>query len=226
MSNKLPLFASAPRAKITINNKKVAYAIGLNLNVSVNLQDVKVLGEFAIQSIEPTVYAPVSGSFQIVRLLSKETQTAQRDSAKTQNAKNNLLGNSKTAADTNDQVTIKNSVENNDGDANNFGQAELYKHLDPTQVLATQSFDIEIKLKVPKGSLDANGKFTPVKTKPYDDEASFLIIKDCRLTSASASISPNQLLSQSLEFQGLLMINQARAGAKEGSDASFKDGPI
>lgn len=227
MANKLSLFASAPRCKISVGGREVAYAVGLSVAASVNLQEVRILGEFAVQSIESLAYLPVSGSFQVVRILSKETQSAQKTAAAAIHATNNLLGNSATDNDLTDQASIKNSVRHPDnGDANDFGQSELYRQLDPQQVLATQSFDIEIKLKVPKGSFDGNGKFTPTDDADIDYLASFLEIRDCRLIGASANFAPNQRLTQSLEFQGLLMINKARGSTDEGLDATFTEGPV
>jgi hypothetical protein len=224
MANKLPLFSSAPRCKISVGGRDVAYAIGLSVSASVNLQEVRILGEFAVQSIEPVAYLPVSGSFQVVRLLSKETQAAQTEAARAIHADNSLI-RSDFRDNNQDVAAIKNSVQNTGiGDANDFGQSELYAQLDPQKVLGTQSFDIEIKLKVPKGTFDGSGKFTPTTGADKDFLSPFLTIKDCRLIGASANIAPSQILSQSLEFQGLLMVNEARGGAREELDSAFTDG--
>jgi hypothetical protein len=222
MSGKLPLFASAPRSSIYINNQKVAYAVGLDLNVSVNLQEIRILGEFAVQSIEPLAYLPVSGSFQIVRLLSSASQTAYKTAG---TALQNELTGAPGDANLADVVALNNSVPNT---GNSFSQALLFRHLDPRTALLSQSFDIEIKLKVPVVSnlTDPNTNYTIPTSAPFDVEEAFLLVKDCRLVSSSANVAPNQLLTQSLEFQGLLMINQARPGIKEASDSTFREGVV
>lgn len=224
MAGKLPLFASAPRAAIYLNDKKVAYAVGLSLNCAVNLQEVRILGEFAIQSIEATGYLPVSGTFQVVRLLSQASQNNYKTAAAS--LQNDMTGDPSTA-DLNDVTALSNSVPNTgtSGSGGMQGQVILARHLDPRTVLASQSFDIELKLKVPVISnlSDPKTAYTIPTTVPFDMEESFLIVKDCRLIGASASISPQQLLTESVEFQGLLMINQARPGIKENFDSNWKD---
>jgi len=222
MAGKLPLFASSPRCKLTINGQDVAYAIGLNLSASVQLQEVRILGEFAIQSIEPISYAPVSGSFQIVRLLEQEQVTQQVASATA--IATSLQG--QLQENTGAKVAQNNSIPL----AGNFNQGLLLEHLDPRKVLLSQSFDVELQLKVPKfvqtaavnGTTAAQASLAPGAT---DFLVSFLKVIDCRLTGSSMNISPGQLLTQSLEFQGLLMINTARGtGFEEKADSSIRDG--
>jgi len=230
MAGKIPLFASAPRCKITIGGQPVAYAIGLNMSVSVQIQEVRILGEFAIQSLEPVSYAPVTGSIQIVRLLGQTVipgkaaipasgsvvgVAATPDTTDQITASNKfstqLQGTQISDADGLQKVTIQNSVT---GTAN-FSQTTLLAHLDPKKVLLSQSFDIEIFLKAPASAAD----------DAPDVEVAFMGLIDCRLVGSSMNIAPGQLLTQSLEFQGLLMINRAR-GSKflEAPDTSVTDG--
>lgn len=222
MAGKLPLFASAPRCKITVNGQDVAYAVGLNVSASVQIQEVRILGEFVVQSLETVSYAPVSGSFQIVRLLEQDQVTQQVASA--QAIATSLQG--QLQENTGAKVAQHNSIPL----TGNFNQGLLLEHLDPRKVLLSQSFDLEIKLKVPKftqtaaasGSVAAQTSLVPGGT---DFLVSFLKVIDCRLTGSSMNISPGQLLTQSLEFQGLLMVNTARgAGFEEKPDTAIRDG--
>lgn len=227
MAGKLPLFASAPRAVIYIDGQKVAYAVGLSLNASVNIQEVRILGEFAIQSLEPVAYLPVTGSFQIVRILSTETQTNQQEEARKIATKLTDDPND-TSAD--DQAALVNAVPNS-GNGNNFGQRQLLKHLDPRTTLTAPSFDMEIRLRVPSAAIADNPDTADLdETSPLGvnlEEVPFMTVKDCRLTTQSMNVAPNQLLTQSLEYQGLLLVNEARGGGtgpKEQFDSTFKDG--
>lgn len=221
MSGKLPLFAAAPRLALRINGKTVAYAVGLDVSVSTQLQEVRVLGEFAIQSIEPVMVAPVTGSFQIVRLMTKEGQDNVVNAAK--NIQSSLSGDP-TIAGITDKIAAHNSVPNS-GSSNDFGQDLLFRHLDPRAVLYSQSFDIEMKLKVPKLTIGANAQASSELTSATDPEleTAFITIKDCRITSSSINLAPAALLTQTMEFQGLLLINEARPQGKEAFD-TLRDG--
>jgi|GEM_PF-2701139 len=231
MAKKIPLFASAPRCKITIGGVPVAYAIGLNMSVSVQIQEVRILGEFAIQSLEPVSYAPVTGSIQIVRLLGQTVIPGKAaipasgsvvEVAATPDTTAQITASNKfstqlqgTQASPDDKLT-KVAIQNSVSGTANFSQTTLLAHLDPKKVLTSQSFDIEIFLKAPAAN--------PSDAAP-DVEVAFMGLIDCRLVGSSMNIAPGQLLTQSLEFQGLLMINRAR-GSKflEAPDTSVTDG--
>lgn len=232
MAGKIPLFASAPRCKITIDNQTVAYAIGLNVSASVQIQEVRILGEFAIQSLEPVSYAPVTGSLQIVRLLGQKSTDGTTEQIKAANLVSTTLHGQ--LADDATAPLAKVAVQNSVTGTANFSQTSLLDHLNPKTVLRSRSFDITISLKAPAGgpAIDAvaatatAAAVAAVPASSYTDEVvSFLEIKDCRLVGSSMNIAPGQLLTQSLEFQGLLMINKARgAGFEEAADDGTKDG--
>ena len=76
MAAQTPFFMSGPRLLIKIDGVKVAYAVGLDLRVSRNVQIVNTLGSFASVAIQATMYNGVSGSMQIVRLLDSASRTA------------------------------------------------------------------------------------------------------------------------------------------------------
>lgn len=222
MSGKLPLFAAAPRLKILIGGLPVAYAVGLEVSVSTQLQEVRILGEFAIASIEPVMVAPVSGSFQIVRLMTAAGQAAVVAGADA--ISSSLTGNPDAAIG--NKIAIHNSVANS-GTSNDFGQDLLFRHIDPRAVLYSQTFDIEMSLKVPRITLGASAtaRSEPTATGGTDFLTTFLVIKDCRITSSSMNLSPAALLTQTMEFQGLLLQNTARPSGAEGFD-TLRDGIV
>lgn len=229
MANKLPIFASAPRITINVAGQKLAYAIGLSLNASVQLQEVRVLGDFSIKSIEPTMTLPVTGSFQIVRILNNTTRTSQTEGA-------NFLDTS--LAGTLDKNGVgktgefSNSVEN---EINDQVQKLIYNHIDPEQVLASRTFDIEMKIRGLSRKIDSaevkEGKviYKQLDKSDFVVDVGFFTIQDCRLVGASMNLAPGQLMTQSLEFQGLLLIHEGRnaatsKGIREGLDISNKEG--
>ena len=175
-----PLFSSAPRIKIRANGKLIGYAIGFSVNVSVDVQPVYVIGEYAPVALEPNLYRPVTGSMQIVRL---------RDLA----AGGSLAGfvknaNGETVASTDPTLAANNSP---------LDQKALFKHLEPQTILFSQTFDIDLYMKVPT-SETAAGVLTTT-------EAHWMTIKDCRIVSRNTNISMGQLVNEPLNFQGLLV---------------------
>lgn len=68
MSGKKVSFVSGPRIAIKFGGRTVAYAIGLNLNFSVNVAPVMTLGRYDSSALEPTAFSLVRGSMTIVKL--------------------------------------------------------------------------------------------------------------------------------------------------------------
>lgn len=212
MSKILPLFAAAPRLKIKVNGTDIAYAIGLNMNVSIDVVPVKILGQFEIAALEPTAYNPVTGTFRVIRLLNPSSQAAIKAAA--ESGRTNLLGST---------TTIEPAISNASGSSSVLSQSYLHRHLDPTKVLISQTFDIELFLKLPKMTFE-NGI---VKTYTGDEEESFIKIQDCRVVGMDGEIAPGRLLEEPLSFQGLLAINSGLgSGAKEGLDSVIKDNVV
>jgi hypothetical protein len=210
MSKVLPLFAAAPRLKIKVNGVDIAYAIGLNMNVSVDVIPVKILGQYEIISLEPAAYNPVTGTFRVIRLMSPTTQKNMKDAAEV--GRTSLIGK---------DTTLASSVANSSDSSSVLSQSYLHRHLDPSKILVSQSFDIELFLKIPKMTL----KDGMVETYDGDLEESFIKIQDCRIVGMDCELSPGRLLEEPLAFQGLLAINSGlgTAGA-EALDSAVKDG--
>jgi len=211
MSKVLPLFAAAPRLKIKVNGTDIAYAIGLNMNVSVDVVPVKILGQFEIAALEPTAYNPVSGTFRVIRLLHPSSQTQITTAAET--GRTNLLGGAK----------LEPAIANATSSSSVLSQSYLHRHLDPTKVLVSQTFDIELYLKIPKMTI-VDGI---VQSYDGDEEESFIKLQDCRVVGMDGEIAPGRLLEEPLSFQGLIAINSGLgSGATEGLDSVIKDNVI
>ena len=183
-----PLFTSAPRIKLRANGALIGYALGFNINVSVDVQPVYVLGQYEPVSLEPALYSPVSGTMQIVRL---------RNLA--QNLTNPSGNTYQVGVDGNGKQTVFPSNSPEAAASNSpLSQAALFKHLDPRTILFSQSFDIDLYLKVPvQDSNDPTGQLV-------EQELPWMTIKDCRITSRNTNISMGQLVNEPLNFQGLL----------------------
>lgn len=220
MADVLPLFSSAARMVIYINGKPLAYALGLSIASSWSVETVQVLGEFIAQSIEPLYMPPVTGTLSVIELLTPQTQASMKAAA---NQKGNIANPNGTYTDLHKKGQVfAPSLDNTTGTGNNvLNMSNLYRHLDPASVLISQSFDLEVYMKVPRIGMDSAGVINYTDLNSRDSLEECLIIKDCRITSKNISISPGALINVPLEFQGLLVQNSALSeGAREQLDST------
>ena len=201
MAAQTPFFMSGPRLLLKIDGIKVAYAVGLDLRVSRNVQIVNTLGSFASVALQATMYNGVSGSMQIVRLLDTASRTALEKAAP-----------EKKATTDNELIGLKNESSNpTDATTNSLISAtdNLKKHLDPSSVLASSTFDIEVWQMYPT-------TVTVDSKNPSLNNEGVLVkhftVQNCRLNSRSASISAGQLLTESFSFTGTLLVSEDRPG--------------
>jgi hypothetical protein len=209
MAAQTPFFMSGPRLLLKIDGVKVAYAVGLDLRVSRNVQIINTLGSFASVAIQATMYNGVSGSMQIVRLLDSKSRTSLAASAKTAGKQTEDVALS--AAPESALTGIKNAVADSDSASSNSliaATENLKKHLDPASVLASSTFDIEVWQMYPTTETTA-----AVKTPSLNNQGVLVkhfTVKNCRLNSRSASISAGQLLTESFSFTGTLLVSEDR----------------
>jgi hypothetical protein len=213
MAAQTPFFMSGPRLLIKIDGVKVAYAVGLDLRVSRNVQIVNTLGSFASVAIQATMYNGVSGSMQIVRLLdsaSRNTLSANASATKADDKKalTTLPESSLTGLNTPDAAGTA-------GTSNSTISAteNLKRHLDPTSVLVSSTFDIEVWQMYPKVDALKSTDGTSLNNKQGVLVKHFTV-QNCRLNSRSASISAGQLLTESFSFTGTLLVSEDRAGGE------------
>lgn len=201
MSNLAQSFLTAPRIKIYVDNQPLAYAVGFNINLSVSLADVNVIGSYAPIAQEAVQYNVVSGSMQIVRVLNQNTQTTLNTLA---NAAPQLTsaGAIRPTTDFN-ALGTDGQVVAPSGTANSVTTGLLARHLSPERVLLSKSFQIRLFLKVPNIGDDGQPVITPANPQGLK-EIEFMVINDCRITSDSVSISMGSLVSTPVSFQGLL----------------------
>ena len=211
MSGIMPLFTSAPRIKIRLSGQTIAYAIGFNINVSVDVQEVYALGHYGPISLEPTFQNAVTGTLQIVRLTSPAASSKIVASATAANTDQTapFLGTGSPSAlvtDSFGQGSFSATPAISKGDVQ-LSLGTLFAHLDPANVLASQSFDLEVYLRV---HTDTS---TSVVEGDVGDETLWLVVSDCRLTGRSANITLAQLINEPVNFQGLLVSPVSETGA-------------
>lgn len=213
MAAQTPFFMSGPRLLLKIDGVKVAYAVGLDLRVSRNVQIVNTLGSFASVAIQATMYNGVSGSMQIVRLLDSDSRgklVAAANAAGKQSAAPSLSAAPESAlTGINSPVTDSDSASSNSLVA---ATENLKKHLDPASVLASSTFDIEVWQMYPTTDTVETGKDPKLNNKGV--LVKHFTVQNCRLNSRSASISAGQLLTESFSFTGTLLISEDRQGGE------------
>jgi hypothetical protein len=213
---KMPFFVAAPRCKITVAGQDIAYAVGLSLQVTKVIEPVRILGNFAPVAFESLMVNPVRGSFQIVRLLSSASDNAAIAQALYGDAPN--LANVDAAGNSTSQIIPKPGVNGTDGTI--LSQGGLYRHLDPVSIILSQSFDIQIQLKVPQIAATSFDNVL-LKTGPYTiSTTNFITIKDARLSGARGSLTPAAIFRESFTFEGLLAVQN-----REKQDTSWAESP-
>jgi hypothetical protein len=221
MAAQTPFFMSGPRLLLKIDGVKVAYAVGLDLRVSRNVQIVNTLGSFASVAIQATMYNGVSGSMQIVRLIDLASRNIQKTNATT-------AGKQKTDPELSSLpepalTGISGNKPDGAGTSNSLITAteNLKKHLDPASVLASSTFDIEVWQMYPTTDTVAN---TDPKLNNQGVLVKHFTVQNCRLNSRSASISAGQLLTESFSFTGTLLVSEDRNGEAKVRDESDVSG--
>lgn len=196
------IFVSAPKVKIKIGGQALAYAIGLSLSIDVSVENVFSFSRFDSAGPEALQYGIVSGSIQIVKLASNSNST--------------LRSPTRPA----DALSIKPSDEEikaaNNQNAGNTSR--LADHLDPTRVLASETFDLEILVNHFNSVVDPK-----IDTEAGGSSYSLYVIKDCRLGGSNINISLGSLINEPVTFQGLLLVDTDAASASTANQISSDD---
>jgi hypothetical protein len=214
MSGIRPIFISAPRIRLVIDGAPVAYAIGMNLDVSVDVQPVYAFGGYQSVNVEPLMYGVVTGTIQIIKLVSK-TELNKR----LEKLKKTATSTSPQDATTAQYLKARGAAADS-GSANSvLGKSGLGIHLNPERVLLSRTFDMEIKM------FHAVAGATSSDPSTVADDAALYTIKDCRITSSNINISMGQLVNEPVSFQGLILIDKEKGDkAQEQQDTQNKDG--
>lgn len=206
MSNLQPLFVTAPRLKLYVNNNVIGYAVGFNINISIDVQPVYVIGQYAPVSLEPTMYNIVTGTMQIVRL--NKTNRANSGSYGTLNPAGTIP-----SSNLFDAVTGELNSTTGAGVSNTpLAQSQLHMHVNPEQLLLSRAFDVKLYMKVP------NAANTGLEEKEWFQ------ISTCRITSRNTNITMGQIVNEPVSFQGLLATPTAEGKTQFTLDGSIVEG--
>lgn len=163
MANMKPGFITGANAKIKMFGKTIAYCADVAYNISVQTIPIESMGKYEVHSNEPVAYS-VDGSFSIIRYTKRASSGADggviTDAAPGRG---------------NDPSQI-------DGGTN--GKAS--DHLNPKNLLASQTFDLEIFEKKASG------------------EAELIRIADCRLTRRGMSLNKRGVMVDNYAYVGIL----------------------
>lgn len=228
----LPVFNSAPRLRIgkTITDSSgkqifspLAVAIGLDINVSIDITPVYILGDISPSSLEPTMYNVVTGTMQVMRFLSGKKRADLIAQSKT--LQSSIYGNKPPATAGQASGAVSPAMTNSYNPAPTVTeedvefQIKMYMHLDPRVVMLSETFDIDVQLNVPmtasltalnvdtKTAIDSTSSGSTILSgfqTPKFNYMPWLSIKNVRLTSANTNISIGQLINEPVSFQGLL----------------------
>ncbi len=164
MASQKPGFITGANAKIKAFGKTLAFCSDVSYNITVQTIPIESMGKYEVHANEPVGYS-VDGSFSIIRY--------------TKNATNPAVGGSVEDA----ANTKGNSPTNIDG----VGLGDMGKHIDPAQLLASQTFDVDI-----------------IEKRDGDLEQHVYRISDCRLTRRGMSLNKRGVVVDNYAFVGIL----------------------
>lgn len=177
MSGKTPSFITGANAKIKLGALTMAYAQDVSYNTTVTTIPIETFGRYEVVSNEPVAYF-VDGSLSVIRY-------------------------TKEASDMNGANQNGNSVEqiqNSAGSGGNAGDG-----FDPSRLLASETFDVEVFQKIAGGGTESVGK-----------------LRDCRFVRKGGSINKRGVLTEVFSFNAILMDNDAEVQVGSSGDQDLQ----
>lgn len=159
MAQMKPGFITGANAKLKMFNKTMAYCADVSYNISVQTIPIESIGKYEVHANEPVSYS-VDGSFSVIRY----TKVA-KDVGKVANA----------AADGNAPIKVAD------------GSVNMGQHVDPKQLLDSETFDLEI-IEKRAGGLDQ----------------AIFTVKDCRLTRRGMTLNKRGVMVDAYSYVGIL----------------------
>lgn len=222
VNKSMPLFLSAPRVILSIDNALIGMAIGLNFNLSVDVQPIYTMGSYGPAALEPTFYNVVTGTIQIIRLSRPAARKAYIDSSDKE--PENEGKTKSTALDWNGktQGSADGVAEPSTTSPSVIGSNFLYSHLDPALVQLSRLFDMSIKVKVATSAIALDKDGVQIKDSAGNptynasvslSEQHWMAIRGCRITGRTTNITFGQIINEPLNFSGLLVSPVGTDGA-------------
>lgn len=184
MAGKKPSFVTGANAKIKVGGRTFAYASDVSYQVAVDTVPIETMGRYEAVTNEPVNYS-VGGELSVVRY----TAVAKTNGMPGTNSTGNGLG------------------------AVNFATGgNGAEHINPGNLLLSQTWDLSVYQKTQNATTTAGG--TAVTT----EAAEFITIKDCRFNRKSAAINKRGILVDRLSFVGILADDESFDSSHSGDD--------
>lgn len=176
-----PAFITGANAKIRVAGLTWAFASDVSYQITVDTIPVETFGRYEAVSNEPVNYS-VAGELSVVRYTAVATSTSKL----TPGRSTNLAGNG-------------------------IGEAQVSNGFDPSSIMGSGTFDIDVYQKNQAITTAADGSPT-VSTTPV------IHIGDCRFTRKSASLNKRGILVDRLAFVGILANDDSYTAGHSGDD--------
>jgi hypothetical protein len=177
MAGKTPSFITGATAKIKLGSLTMAYAQDVSYNTTVTTIPIETMGRYEVVSNEPVAYF-VDGSLSIIRY-------------------------TKEASEMQGTASQGNSIEQWQNTAGSGGVAG--DGFDPSRMIASETFDIEVFQKIASGGTESVGK-----------------LRDCRFTRKGGSINKRGILVEQFSFNAILMDNDSQVEAGHSGDLDLE----
>ena len=217
VNSSMPLFLSAPRILISIDNSLIGMAIGLNFNLSVDVQPIYTMGMYGPAALEPTFYNVVTGTIQLIRLSKPSARNAAISVANADSLTNSSTGAKALDWDNKSTPSSGGVTEVSTATTTALGKQHLYAHLDPSLVQLSKLFDMQVRVKVPVSTISGAAISDPndmaADGKPFVVDVNnaklqlvpWMAIRGCRITGRTTNITFGQIINEPLNFSGLLV---------------------
>jgi len=177
MAGKTPSFITGATAKIKIGNLTMAYSQDVSYSTTVTTIPIETMGRYEVVSNEPVAYF-VDGTLSIIRY-------------------------TKEASAMNGAAANGNSVEQWQNATSSGGNAG--DGFDPSRLIASETFDLEVFQKLASGSTESVGK-----------------LRDCRFTRKGGAINKRGILVEQFAFNAILMDNDSTVEAGNSGDQDLQ----
>ena len=177
MAGKTPSFITGANAKIKLGNLTLGYCQDVSYDTSITTIPIERCGAYEVAANEPVAYF-INGSLSVVRY-------------------------TKEASNMNGAAQNGNSVEQMINTSNNGGNTG--DSFDPSRILASETFDLEVFQKIAGGGTESVGK-----------------LRDCRFTRKGGQITKRGVLVEQFSFVAILMDNDSAVQVGNSGDQDLQ----
>ena len=197
MAGVIPSFITGANAKIKIDDLTMAFAQDVSYSITVGTIPIRSMGRLEVAAHEPVSYM-VQGTLTIVRY-TKNAASAQIDVYKLESVDDDANPNTPNvvrSVKTGDKKKLIQGAANSGNSVNRWNSSSagnIGDQLDPSKILSSLTFDLEIFSKIDNGG--------------NTNSQSIIKIRDCRLTSKSGSLNKRGLMLDQFTFNAILIDN-------------------